>query len=234
MTPQRRGLMPCFPLWTIDYEWGQWNSEMGMRNTKVRETLSTNSFLPGDGEPYTFGRVEHDCRWGSHASCSPEIKSPTSIRSLKKQESSRNIYTSALLTMPKPLTVWITTKSGKFLKRWKYQTTLPASWETSMQDQKQQVRTSHGTADWFKIGKGVCQGCMLSSCLFNLHAEYIIQNAGLGESQARIKISRRNIRNLRYADDTTVKVENEEKLKNLLMRVKEEWKSWFKIQYSKH
>ena len=90
-----------------------------------------------------------------------------------------------------------------------------------MQDQKQQVRTSHGTADWFKIGKGVCQGCLLSSCLVNLYAEYIIQNAGLDESQAGIKISRRNIRNLRYADDTTLMVKSEEELKSLLMRVKE-------------
>ena len=145
--------MPCFPLWTIDYEWGQWNSEMGMRNTKVRETLSPNSFLPGDGEPYTFGWVEHDCRWGSHASCSPEIKSPTSIRSLKKQESSRNIYTSALLTMPKPLTVWITTKSGKFLKRWEYQTTWPASWEICMQVRKQQLELDMGQQTDSKEGK---------------------------------------------------------------------------------
>ena len=75
---------------------------------------------------------------------------------------------------------------------------------------------------------------MLSSCLFNFYAEYIIRNTGLDELPGRIKISGRNINNLRYADDTTVKVENEEKLKNLLMRVKEEWKSWFKIQYSKH
>ena len=78
-----------------------------------------------------------------------------------------------------------------------------------MQDQKQQFKTSHGTADWFKIGKGVCQGCMLSSCLFNLYAEYIMQNAGLDESQAGIKISRRNISNFRYVDDTTLMVKSE-------------------------
>ena len=76
--------------------------------------------------------------------------------------------------------------------------------------------------DWFKIGKGVHQGCILSPCLFNLYAEYIIQNAGLDDSQARIKIASRNINNLRYADDTTLIAENEEELKSLLMKVKEE------------
>ena len=83
------------------------------------------------------------------------------------------------------------------------------------------VRTGHGTADWLQIGKGVCQGCILSFCLFNLYAEYIIQNAGLEEAQAGIKIARRNINNLRYADDTTLMAESEE-LKSLLMNVKEE------------
>ena len=87
---------------------------------------------------------------------------------------------------------------------------------------KKQVRTRHGTMDWFKIGKEVCQGCILSLCLFNLHAECIIQNAGLDESQAEVKIARRNINNFRYADDTTLMAENEEELKSLLMRVKEE------------
>ena len=84
------------------------------------------------------------------------------------------------------------------------------------------VRTRHGTTDWFQVGKGVCQGCMLSPCLFNLNAEYIMRNAGLDEAQAGIKIARRNISNLRYADDTTLMAENEEELKSLLMKVKEE------------
>ena len=75
---------------------------------------------------------------------------------------------------------------------------------------------------WFQIGKGVCQGCILSPCLFNLYAEYIIQNAGLDEAQAGIQIARRNINNLRYADDTTLMAESEEELKSLLMKVKEE------------
>ena len=84
------------------------------------------------------------------------------------------------------------------------------------------VRTGHGTTDWFKIEKGVRQGCILSSCLFNFFAEYIMQNAGLDDSQARIKIARRNINNLRYADDTTLMPENEEEVKGRLMKVKEE------------
>ena len=86
------------------------------------------------------------------------------------------------------------------------------------------VRTGHGTTDWLQIGKGVHQGCILSPCLFNLHAEYIMRNTGLDEAQAGIKIARRNINNLRYADDTTLMAEIEEELKSLLMKVKEESK----------
>ena len=87
--------------------------------------------------------------------------------------------------------------------------------------QEATVRTGHGTADWFQIGKGVRQGCILSPCLFNFYAEYIMRNAGLEEAQIGIKITRRNINNLRYADDTTLMAESEE-LKSLLMKVKEE------------
>ena len=87
---------------------------------------------------------------------------------------------------------------------------------------RKQVRTGHGTTDWFQIGKGVCQGCILSPCLFNLYAEYLMRNAGLDEAQAGIKIARRNINNLKYADDTTLMAESEEELKSLLMKVKEE------------
>ena len=86
---------------------------------------------------------------------------------------------------------------------------------------KKQVRTGHGTKYWFQIETGVCQGCILSPCLLNLYAEYIMQNAGLNEAQAGIKTARRNINNLRYADDTTLMAESEE-LKSLLMKVKEE------------
>jgi len=84
------------------------------------------------------------------------------------------------------------------------------------------VRTGHGTTGWFQIGKGLCQGCILSPCLCNLYAEYIMRNAGLGEAQAGIKIAGRNINNLRYADDTTLMAESKEELKSLLMKVKEE------------
>ena len=88
--------------------------------------------------------------------------------------------------------------------------------------QKATVRTGHGTTDWFQTGKGVCQGYILSPCLFNFYAEYIMRNAGLEEAQAGIKIAGRNINNLRYADDTTLMAESEEELKSLLMKMKEE------------
>ena len=88
--------------------------------------------------------------------------------------------------------------------------------------QEATVRTGHGTTDWFQRGKGACQGCILSPCLFNFYAEYIMRNAGLGEAQAGIKIARRNINNPRYADDTTLMAESEEEPKGLLMKVKEE------------
>ena len=88
--------------------------------------------------------------------------------------------------------------------------------------QEAPIRTGHGPTDWSQIGKGVCQGCILSPCLFNFYAEYIMRNAGLGEAQAEIKIAGRNINNLRYADDTTLTAESEEELKSPLMKVKEE------------
>ena len=95
-------------------------------------------------------------------------------------------------------------------------------------------RTGHGTADWFQIGKGVCQGCILSPCLFNLYAEYIMKNAGLDEAQAGIKIAGRNVNNFRYADDTMLMAESEEELKSLLMKVKQEReKSGLKVNFQK-
>ena len=101
--------------------------------------------------------------------------------------------------------------------------------------QEATVRTGHGTTDWFQIGKGVCQGCILSPCLFKLYAEYIMRNAGVEEAQAGIKISGRNINNLRYADDIALMAESEEELKSLLMKVKEEsGKSWLKAQHSEN
>ena len=101
--------------------------------------------------------------------------------------------------------------------------------------QEATVRTGHGTTDWFQIGKGVRQDCILSPCLFNLYAEYIMRNAGLEETQAGIKIAGRNINKIKYADDTTLMTESEEELKSLLMKVKvESEKSWLKAQYSEN
>ena len=151
----------------------------------------------------------------------PEIKLPTSAGSWKNQQSSRKTSISALLTMPKPLTVWITINCGKFWKRWEYQTPWPASWDLYA-GQEATVRTGYGTTDRFQIGKGVRQGCILSTCLFNLYPEYITRSGGLKEAQAGIKIAGRNINNLRYADDTTLRAESEKELKSLLMKVKEE------------
>ena len=123
--------------------------------------------------------------------------------------------------MPKPLTVWITRNCGKFWKRWEYQTTGPASWKTYMQVRKQQLELDMEQQTGSKLGKGVHQGCILSPCLFNLYAEYIMWNAGLDEAQAGIKIAGRNINHLRYADDTTLMAESEE-LKSLLMKAESE------------
>ena len=99
---------------------------------------------------------------------------------------------------------------------------LTCLWRNLYPSQEATVSTGHGTTDWFQIGKGVCQGGISSPCLFNLYAEYIMRNVGLGEAQAGIKIAGRNINNLRYADDTTVLAESEEEQKSLLMKVKEE------------
>ena len=151
----------------------------------------------------------------------PEIKLPTSAGSLKKQESSRKTSFSALMTMPKLLTVWITI-NWKILKEMGIPDHLICLLINLYAGQEATVRTGHGTTDWFQIGKGVCQGCTLSPCLFNLYAEYIMRNAGLEETQAGIKIARRNINNLRYEDDTTLMAESEEELKSLLMKVKVE------------
>ena len=122
--------------------------------------------------------------------------------------------------MPKPLTVWTTTNSGKFLE-----IGIPDHLTCLLRNlyagQEATVRIGHATTDWFQTGKGVRQGCILSPCLFNLYAEYIVRNAGLHEAQAGIKIARRNINNLSYADDTILMAESEE-LKSLLIKVKEE------------
>ena len=122
--------------------------------------------------------------------------------------------------MPKPLTVWITI-NWKILKEMAMPDHLTCLLRNLYADQEATVRTGHGTTDWFQIGKGVGQGCILSLCLFNLYAEYIMRNAGLEEAQAGIRIAGRNISKLRYANDTTLMAESKE-LESLLMKVKEE------------
>ena len=122
--------------------------------------------------------------------------------------------------MLKPLTVWIKT-NWKILKEMRTPEHITCLLRNLYAGQEATVRTGHGTTDWFQIRKEVSQGYILSPCLFNLYAEYIMRNAGLDEAQAGIKIASRNISNLRYADDTTLMAESEE-LKSLLMRVKEE------------
>jgi len=123
--------------------------------------------------------------------------------------------TSASLTMIKSLTEWITT-NWKILREMGIPDHLTCLLRNLYAGQEATVRTGHGTTDWFQIGKGLHQGCILSPCLFNLYAEYIMQNAGLDEAQAEIKIAGRNINNnLRYADDTTLMAEREEELKIL-------------------
>ena len=151
----------------------------------------------------------------------PEIKLPTSNRSLKKQESSRKASISASLTTIKPSIVWITT-NWKILQVMGILGHLTCLLRNLYVSQEAAVRNGQGTTDWFQIGKGVRQGCILSPCLFNFYAEYITRNAGLVEAQAGIKIAGRNINNLRYEDDTTLIAESEEELKSLLMKVKEE------------
>ena len=123
--------------------------------------------------------------------------------------------------MPKPLTVWITI-NWKILKEMGIPEHLTCLLRNLYARQEATVRTGRRTTDWFQIGKGVRQGCILSLCLFNLYAEYIMRNTGLEETQAGIKTAGRNINNLRYADDTTFMAESEEELKSLLMKVKEE------------
>ena len=149
-----------------------------------------------------------DVQLGFKKAEEPKIKLPTSVGSLKKQENSRKASTSALLTMPKPLIVWITANCEKFLEMG-----IPVHLTCLLRNlyagQEATVRTGHGTTDWFQRGKGVHQGCIWSPCLFNFCAEYIMRNAGLEETQAGIKIARRNINNFRYADDTTLMVESE-------------------------
>ena len=139
----------------------------------------------------------------------PEIKLPTSIGSYKYQENFGKTSTSASLTVLKPLTVWITA-NWEILQEMGISEHLSCLLRNLCAGQEATVRTRHGTTDWFLIGKGVRQSCILSPCLFNLYAEYIMLNARLDEAQAGIKIAIRNINNLRYTVDTTLMAESEE------------------------
>ena len=161
----------------------------------------------------------------------PKIKLPTSVGSSKWQDSSRETSTSALLTRSKPLTVCITTNCGKFLKRSDHLTCLLRNLYA---EQEATVRTGHGTTDWLQIEKGVGKGCMLSPCLLNLNAEYIMRNAGLNETWAEIKIVGRNINNFRYAGDTTHD-RTQRRMKELLDESQRgEWKCRLKVQHSEN
>ena len=150
----------------------------------------------------------------------PEIKLPTSVGSSKKQKNSRkNIYF-YFIDYAKAFDYADHKKLWKILQEMGIPDHLTSLLRNLYAGQEATVRTGHGTTDWFQIGKGVQQGCILSLCLFNLCAEYIMQNAGLDEAQTGIKFAWRNINNLRYADDTTLMAESKEELKSLLMKAK--------------
>ena len=149
----------------------------------------------------------------------------------KTRESQKNIYF-CFIDYAKTFDYVDHNKVWKILKEKGIPDHLTCLLKNLYADQEATVRTGHGTTDLFQIGKGVRQGCILSPCLFNFYAEYIMRNPGLEEAQAGIKIAGRNINNLRYADDTTLMAESEEELKSLLMKVKEEsGKSWLKAQH---
>ena len=151
---------------------------------------------------------------------------PTSVGSSKRQQSTRKKKKSLFLLFDyaQAFNCVNHNKLWKILKEMGIPDHLTCLFRNLYGSQEATVRTGHGTTDWFQIGKGISQGCILSPCSFNLYAEYIRRNAGLAEAQAGIKIARRNINNLRYANDTTLMAESEEELKSLLMKVKEESK----------
>ena len=151
----------------------------------------------------------------------PEIKLPTSVGSQKKQEFQKNTYF-CFIAYAKAFDCVDHNKLWNILKETGIQEHLTCLLRNLYAGQEATIRTRHGTTNWFQIGKGVHQGCILSPCLFNFYAEYIMRNAGLDEAQAGIKIAGRNINNLRYADDTSNLVESKEEPKNLLMKLKEE------------
>ena len=148
----------------------------------------------------------------------PEIKLPTSAGSWKKQDLFQKKIYFCFIDYAKAFDSVDHNKLWKILKKMGIPDHLTCLLRNLYAGQKATVRTGHGTTDWFQIGKGVRQGCILLPCLFNLYADYIMRNAGLGEAQAGMKISGRNINNLRYADDTTLKAESKE--------LKSSWWKW--------
>ena len=153
----------------------------------------------------------------------------------KTREFQKNIYFFCFIDYPKAFDCVDHNKLWKILTEMEIPDLLTCLLRNLYAGQEATARTLHGAKDWFKIGKGVCQGCILSPCLFNIYAEYIMRNARLDELKAGIKIAGKNINNLRYAEvDNTVIAESEEKLKSLLKKVKESGKSWLKTQHSKN
>ena len=162
-----------------------------------------------------------------------EIKLPTSIGSLKKWENSSKTSTSASFTRLNSLTMWITRNCVKFLKKWESDH-LNCLLRNLHAGQEATVRTRYGTINWFQIVKAVCQGCILSPCLFNLYAEYIMRNAGLDETQTGVKIARKNINNLRGRWHHHYGRKQRETKKPLDLGERWEWKNWLKTQHSKN
>ena len=186
--------------------------------------LLVEAFLPWELRPYNTAEIRSKIfrsRWLSRIVWKAVLTFPLRFRTwLKRLSSSSRLNLYALSVgwkKKKPNTVWIATNCGKFLKRLEYHTSLLRN---LFAGQEATVRTKHGTMDWFQIGKGVLQGCILSPWLFNLYADYIMRNTGLDEAQVGIKIAGRNINNLRYADDTTLMAGSEEEMKSLLMKGK--------------
>ena len=164
----------------------------------------------------------------------PGIKLSTSAGWLKNRAFQKNIYF-WFIDYAKAFDCVDHNKLWKIIKEMIIPVHLTCLLRNLYAGQEATVRTGHGTTDGFQLGKGVRQGCILSPCLFNLHAEYIMQNVGIDETQAGIKIAGRNINNLRYAGDTTLRAESKEELKNFLMKMKEESeKSWLKTQHSEN
>ena len=169
----------------------------------------------------------------------PEVKLPTSVGSSKKQEKKAREFQKKIyfcfIDYTKAFDCVDHNKLRKILKEMGILDHLTCLLWNLYAGQEATVRIGHGATDWFQIGKGVHQGCILSLCFFHFSAEYIMRNAGLDEAQAGIKIAGRNINNLRYADDTTLMTEREEELESFLMKVKEESKkSWLKTQQAEN